>query len=242
MSIALSIPLTGTGRVGFPAIMASAPVRRRVNLDRELILDTAMGLAATGGADAVSVRKLGTALGADPTAIYRHFRDMDELGDALLDRLYGRAAGQLDAAMPWRPRLERLARVLVGLLLEHPAIAVRASTTTTTGPHETDGIEIVLEGFAEAGLADDDLLQFYAFFVNYLLAFAASLAWHSVDRPDHGDPTQVPWVPQVFPVDATRHPLVARHADALTAMTHEQVLEGGLALILDAAEARAASR
>ena len=79
------------------------PARPRPQLDRESILDAGIRLAASGRADAVSVRRLGAELGADPTAIYRHFRDKDELVLALLDRLLA----QVDATAD---RFRRLAR------------------------------------------------------------------------------------------------------------------------------------
>ena len=44
----------------------------------------------------MSVRRLGAELGADPTAIYRHFRDKDELVLALLDRLLAQVEGRAD--------------------------------------------------------------------------------------------------------------------------------------------------
>lgn len=218
--------------------MTSSVSRRRATLDRQTILDAAMRLAAEGGPDAVSVRKLGLALGADPTAIYRHFRDMDELGDALLDMVYGRVVEHLDEELSWRARLEQLAHEMLALLLAHPAVAVRASVTMTTGSHETDGIEYVLAALTDAGLEGEDLLEFYAFLVNYLLSFSASVAWLSVGRGRNVDPRQQPWVPRVFPVDAGRHPLIATHAAALTSMTQEKVFEAGLALILDGVEMR----
>jgi AcrR family transcriptional regulator len=60
-------------------------VRTKVKLDPERIIAAGLELAARPGVSAISVRELGTMLGADPTAIYRHFRSKDDLMRSLLD-------------------------------------------------------------------------------------------------------------------------------------------------------------
>ncbi|HZU93364.1 MAG TPA: helix-turn-helix domain-containing protein, partial [Microbacterium sp.] len=74
--------------------MASDKAATRVRLDRAMIIDAGMELAETGVAS-ISVRDLGARLGADPTAIYRHFASKDALMSALLDELNGRAAASV---------------------------------------------------------------------------------------------------------------------------------------------------
>ena len=48
-------------------------------LSADLIADTAMNLVSEHGAAELSVRRLGAALGCDPTAVYRYFASMDAL-------------------------------------------------------------------------------------------------------------------------------------------------------------------
>ena len=53
---------------------------------RQALLDAALELARQGGSLAsISLREVARAGGVVPTAFYRHFRDMDELGLALVD-------------------------------------------------------------------------------------------------------------------------------------------------------------
>jgi len=75
----------------------------RPPLDREVIIAAALDLAATGAA--VTFRALGTALGTDGTAVYRHFRDKEELMRAVVDRLIVTAQADLDHDAPWRDQL-----------------------------------------------------------------------------------------------------------------------------------------
>jgi AcrR family transcriptional regulator len=55
-------------------------------LTRDLIVSAAINVMGDVGFEHLSVRKLGEALDADPTAIYRHFRSKDELLRAMGDR------------------------------------------------------------------------------------------------------------------------------------------------------------
>lgn len=53
---------------------------------RQALLDAALALAGQGrGLASISLREVAREAGVVPTAFYRHFRDMDELGLALVD-------------------------------------------------------------------------------------------------------------------------------------------------------------
>lgn len=87
---------------------------------RQVLLDAALSLAQAGGSfSALSLREVTQAAGLVPTAFYRHFKDMDELGLALVD----------DACLTLR-RLVREARMQA---LNSGATAVRASVTAYLG-------------------------------------------------------------------------------------------------------------
>lgn len=73
--------------------MASASHRHRTS---DALLDAALQLTAQGrGFASLSLREVTRAAGVVPTAFYRHFESMDELGLALVDR----AAGALRTLM-----------------------------------------------------------------------------------------------------------------------------------------------
>ena len=90
-----------------------APGASRPRLDPELIVATGLELAATG-VTAISVRDLGARLGADPTAIYRHFRSKDDLMRALLDEVTLRAVTGVEVP------LQDSARAAAGAGRGHP--------------------------------------------------------------------------------------------------------------------------
>ncbi len=54
---------------------------------RRSLIDAALHLSAERGFSALSLREVAREAGVAPTAFYRHFRDMDELGLALVDEV-----------------------------------------------------------------------------------------------------------------------------------------------------------
>src|SRR5262252_124575 len=94
--------------------------RPRAQLSPEAIIDAATSITAAGGAAGLTVRRLGEHLGADPTAIYRHFRDKDEILLEVADRLLRGIADRLPADLDWRGRLDWVARQMVAAFIAHP--------------------------------------------------------------------------------------------------------------------------
>jgi AcrR family transcriptional regulator len=215
--------------------------RRWAQLDAETIVEAGLRLTAADGTNALSFRKLGAELGADPTSVYRHFRDKDALVAAMLDRLLAEGGAAVDASLHWRPRLIAYATETVRVLSAHPAVGMEAGSMSTSGPAELDAMEHVLAAFGEAGLDGDDLVRFYGLYTSYVLSFSAAMAAGRLARQpelaadDH-------WVPPLGRVDPSTHPSVARLADALESLRTAQVFATGLDVIMDAAEAAAKAR
>ena len=65
---------------------------RRGSLTRELLVKESLRLLDNDGLAGFSLPKLGRAVGADPTAIYRHFASKDDLVLAIADALLEEAA------------------------------------------------------------------------------------------------------------------------------------------------------
>ncbi|NEE25866.1 helix-turn-helix transcriptional regulator, partial [Streptomyces sp. SID7982] len=60
------------------------------------------------GRDGLTVRRLGLALGADPSTLYRYFRGIDDLTLAIADELIGRAMRGWRATGQWRTDLREI--------------------------------------------------------------------------------------------------------------------------------------
>lgn len=216
------------------------PRRPRPRLERESIIEAGLEITARPGTRTLSVRDLGQRLGSDPTAIYRHFRNKEDLVLHLLDTLTARAVAAVDApAANWRERLTQLSEASLAQYTAHPAVGVEAITATTHGPGEKASVELILDAFTTAGLDERAAVAHYALFAQYMMASASGLA-RAVMETGATDPS-VPWFDAVPTADPTAHPLLMRLGGQLGELQDREVFRFGIAVILDAAERQARS-
>ncbi|MGW8885662.1 helix-turn-helix domain-containing protein [Streptomyces sp. NPDC055749] len=149
------------------------PTKHGAVLSERLIVETALRLVAQHGAEALSVRRLGAALGADPSALYRYFRNTDALLLALADELVGRAQDGWEATGEWRADLRAIGLRIHASYQSNPQAAVLAAHRTTGRPHETRAVETILGVLRSAGFPDALAVRIYHAFVDQALAFAA---------------------------------------------------------------------
>jgi AcrR family transcriptional regulator len=93
--------------------------RRRATLNRDRILDAALALADEGGLEAVSMRRLGQALGVEAMSLYNHVANKD----AILDGIVERVLAHIDlpaAGGDWESELRRCALSFHEALQRHP--------------------------------------------------------------------------------------------------------------------------
>lgn len=212
--------------------------RARPQLDVATIMDAALRLSAGGHPEPLTVRRLGTELGSDPTAIYRHFRDKDELIRAVLDRLIGQSVEAVDSAADWHERLTQLARTSLEIFCEHPSIGAVAGSQTTGGDGELAAIEMIIVAMNEAGLDRRDAVRFYGVLSSYILSFGAAQCGGIVAGDSEADPA---WIGVTRSLEHTRHPAITAVRDELEALRDREIYESGVQVILDAVAARASA-
>ncbi|PPL15513.1 TetR family transcriptional regulator, partial [Microterricola pindariensis] len=140
-----------------PSAHPNAGGPARVPLDRDRIIAAGLELAAKPGSLSISVRELGNRLGTDPTAIYRHFRNKEQLMQALLDEVIMRSVTDVTAdPSEWQERLRQLAAATLHHFVLYPAVAIEATVLTTQGPGELGAVELMLDAFSRAGLDEDE--------------------------------------------------------------------------------------
>jgi len=74
----------------------------RAPLSRERILSAALSVADRDGLPALSMRRLGAALGVEAMSLYGHVRDKGDLLDGLVDHVVGMWADPLPDESDWR--------------------------------------------------------------------------------------------------------------------------------------------
>ncbi len=211
-------------------------------LDRATIVRAGLEIAAGPRTSAISIRALGSALGVDPTAVYRHFRGKDDLMRALLDEVQAIALAEVSALDGvWSERLRALSRATLDTFVLYPAIALEATVLTTNGPAELATIEYILAAFSEAGLDSSDLVRHYALFASYVLSEAAGIARGRTTAGGDGE-TRVSnaWFEGPLLVDPLTHSHIASVAAELRDLRDEDIFRMGVDAILDSAERAAA--
>ncbi|WP_244301189.1 TetR/AcrR family transcriptional regulator [Leucobacter insecticola] len=155
---------------------------KRARLDQRMIVDALLELARDEPKLRPTFKRLGEALGVDATAMYRHFRNRDELIRAALDRLQSTAVEcALAAEGSWRERLEAYLERAAELSLEFPSVAIEGAVLDPVGPGDVSADELILGLLSEGGLAGEALIRGYAAVSGFAVSQGAALA-HEVMR------------------------------------------------------------
>ena len=93
--------------------------QQRKERTRQAILDAALVMVADEGLAALSLRQLTRAVGIVPTAFYRHFTSVEELGLALVDGSFASLRGMIRDARRGNPVITDVIRGSVAVLVEH---------------------------------------------------------------------------------------------------------------------------
>lgn len=210
--------------------------RRRQPLDRDEIVAAAVALSKEADLNALSFRRLGDRLGVDPTALYRHFPNKDELVMATLDAIWLEAAAMVPRSLPWRVRLVTGAHVFQRAIVEHPAVGTEAAHRSTLGPGERLAVDMIVECLEEAGLSDDDVVRLYAVFSGIVLSQASAQAAYLISATAIDHQLDRPWINDALSPDPSTHPALHRHRERLAALSHHDVFELSLELVLRAIE------
>ena len=213
--------------------------KRRVVLTREAILEAAMHLCSPEGGGVLTFSRLGKELGADPTAVYRHFRDKDDLVLALTDLMIEQSLAQTVRAEPtpdnWRDWLTTTARAIRTVQLARPALAVLAATRTTASPAEIRSVEEIIRVLHEAGLPVIEAAECYRMLLDLTLAFVqASAAWMTLD-PEAQAKDDTAWAVKYGLLPADEYPMLHESSSRLTELfrSDDTVFELVLQTFLD---------
>jgi AcrR family transcriptional regulator len=148
---------------------------RRRPLDRDLIFRTAVELVEREGLDALTMRRLGAAIGYEPMSIYYYVESKDALLDGVveivvtgMDLSWARGSGQ------WQERLKEGYRAYRQLAHTHPAVFPligRPAGRTIGGLRP---VEAFLSVLLEAGFAPREAMQAHRTLSSYVYGYAIS--------------------------------------------------------------------
>ncbi|MEU6058778.1 TetR/AcrR family transcriptional regulator C-terminal domain-containing protein [Streptomyces sp. NPDC047097] len=142
-------------------------------LSEEAIVRAALELIEAPGGNALTVRRLGAALGCDPSAVYRYFADADALLLAVADRLIGESVDGFTPGEDWTASLRELAVRVHRSVLRHPRLAPVSASRVTAGPAECRAVDTGIGILLRAGFPPAEAVRLYRTFIDTVLAHAA---------------------------------------------------------------------
>ena len=230
--------MTGISEAG-PRARPRPRGRRRGSLSPALIVKESVRLLDTDGTAGFSLPKLGRALGADPTAVYRHFASKDDLVLAIADYLIEEAMTGISPQPCWVDTLADATRRLRCTYLAHPAAASLSACRTTQRPAEMRIVDIIIGAVLAAGFEGAEAALVYRALGDFALAWAGCEAdFLAVNgRPQTADRTA--WARAYVAVDPAEYPHIGQVRQDLSAVDDNAIFETILSLVLGGVIARA---
>lgn len=217
------------------------PTKQGVLLSERLIVETALRMVREHGSAGLSARRLGLALGADASAVYRYFRGMDELVLALGDELIRRALAGWRPAGEWRSDLRDLGLRIHAGYLAHPQAAVLTASRVSGRANELAADEAILAALRGAGFGDAAAVRIYHVFIDQCLAFAAlDAAALTLPAPALESDRRM-WRATYARLPEATHPNLAATSGLLAQRMNDSAYPAALAMVLDSAEAELAA-
>jgi AcrR family transcriptional regulator len=201
----------------------------RAPLSRDRILETALELADDGGIEALSMRKLGQALGFEAMSLYNHVANKDDLIDGILETVM--AEGELPLAEgDWHTAIRRSAVSVHAALRRHPWAVTLLMTRVP--PARLRYMDALLGRLRGAGFSAATTYHAYHVLDGHIFGFSLWEAGHSFSDLDASEMKEMfdqAITPESFPhlrEHGEQHFAEGPHHDV-------SAFEFGLDLILD---------
>lgn len=205
---------------------------KRLALTRTRILDAALALADAEGIGAITMRRLGQAMGVEAMSLYKHVADKDEILDGLLESVL-EAIELPQPGDEWRLAMQRRAHSARAVFSQHPwAVGLLESRAQASSPRRLAYFDRVLGALREAGFSNQLAMRGFSMLDAYIFGYI--LQEHSLAFRDDASLQEVG--EDLLRQMADRYPhLTAVTADVLaTGYDHSREFAFGLELLLDA--------
>jgi AcrR family transcriptional regulator len=169
---------------------------RRKPLNRERILDTALALVDEEGIDALSMRKLGQALGYEAMSLYNHVANKDDLLAGILDLVLA----EMEPPDPdgGFPAIRTAALSAHAALRRHPWAATLLMSSGGIRPARINYMEALLASLRGAGLSADTTYHAYHVIDAHIIGFSLWASTHG-KMPEHIEDVRA-WFEEMVPV------------------------------------------
>jgi len=206
----------------------------RVVLTEDSIVETSIRLIEESGSDRFTLRRLGEALGADPTAIYRHFKDKDELLRAVGDRIIAAiTVGLPGDGADWRSIVTEVCVRLRAAHVAQPHLAALVRSAPPMHENEFALTELLLGQLRLAGLDAAGVALAYHALIELTVGSAALDAATAALAPEHRSERYASWRRAYASLDERSHPASIAIAPFLYVGSAEERFRYALDRLLD---------
>jgi AcrR family transcriptional regulator len=176
--------------------LSTVPAEPRPPLSRDRILRVGVDTADERGVEAVTMRKLGEALGFEAMSLYRHVANKDDLLEGMLDLVL--AEWELPAPDgDWRGSVRRSAVSVYGSLRRHRWAASLLLTMQAATPRRLVYSDALLACLRSGGLSPEETYTAYHVLDAHTLGFAVWEISHTAVPMDDPRVAQlmeaIPW-------------------------------------------------
>jgi AcrR family transcriptional regulator len=173
-------------------VAGEPPPSARVPLDRERIIEAAIGFIDEQGLPGLTMRRLGDRLGVEAMSLYRYVPGKENLLDAVVESLVASMERDADVLRTpqdgWQDFLQRLAHGVRRVALQHPKAFPLVASRPPEAPwlrpplRSLDWVEAFLDGLTTEGFSDDAAVGGYRAFTSFLLGhLLLEVATHGAD-------------------------------------------------------------
>ena len=174
---------------------------KRKPVTREKVLEAAFEVVQREGLEALSMRRVGEAVGVEAMSLYNHVDGKAALLDGLFEGVLAKPPPPpTRKAGSWQAAVRERATSLRAVLLAHPRFLPLFASRPAVTPASIAHVEFVLQVLADAGFSPGDALKaleaVVAFVVGHALSSAASVPTAEAPRPRYEllDPALFPRV------------------------------------------------
>jgi AcrR family transcriptional regulator len=211
-------------------------VRRRPGLSRTEVLTAALALIDADGVEALSMRRLGNALGRDPMRLYRHASSKDALLDGVVEFvLSALPVPGVPEGGDWEEALRQTAHAFRALALAHPHVVPLLVTRPLATPlamrplGTLRPLEALLDLLIGAGFDGRGALHAYRLYIGFLHGHVLNELQDRVQDPDESDDLLRLGL---YRLPAREFPRLRALAGELAGYDGERELDEGLDIIL----------
>jgi AcrR family transcriptional regulator len=146
----------------------------RAPLGKESVTRAAVKLADEGGLEALSMRKLGNALGVEGMALYHHFASKEALIDGMVDSVHAEITVPT-LSNGWRVAMRARAMSVLNALSRHTWAAPIMESRKNPGPASMQLIDATVKCWLNAGFSIEMVAHIISVLDAYTIGFAQQL-------------------------------------------------------------------